>query len=885
MAAWFCVAAAPVSAYVAVTGLGGGGVDIDASDVPGNDSITVTGPVAGTIRVTSPGELQAAARCVQITTNIVDCPIDDNASLLVNLRFGLDIIDASALTRPISIFLPDGGDTVTTGPAADGITVNGSGTTVSAGGGADGLSGGEGTTVLRGQGGDDTLDGHGELEGGDGDDTLSASSVSCVSASGGDGTDSMTFTQGNGMQISLDGVANDGFIGAAPSCNVAADVEILRGGYLDDMLAGGAGPQRLEGLGGNDQLVGLDGEDTLIGESGDDQLDGGGGNDLLDEGAGNGFDDADVLIGGLGHDAVDYSARIVALRVDNDAVADDGAFVEHDDVRPDIEELRGGSGADALTGGPGNERLIGGPGNDVLVGAAGADVLLGGAGDGDVVDYSARGAAVSVDLDGAIGDDGAPGEQDTAGADVESAVGGSGNDTLQGNASNDALDGGVGDDALDGHGGNDVLVGAAGADVLTGGDGTDVADYSARLTDVELSADGLADDGIAGEGDNIMADVESLTGGAGDDVLIGSAGSGALRGGGGADILDGGLGADRLEGGAGDDGVYYDERTAPVRVSFDGLANDGGEADGAPLARDLVANDVEGATGGAGADVFVGDARDNAFDGGAGADLFTGGGGDDLVYYGDRNLAVTVSIDGAPDDGNGDDGPPGARDNVAVDIEELVGGHGDDALTGGEGDDYLDGLDGGDRLVGLGGLDHAVGGVGDDTLDSRDGVGGDANDCGAGTDTAFNDAGDIERDCEIVNPRPPAPPTTPSGQAQQPSAPIAAVAGPPRLRLRGATPQRLRRRAVRIRIGADTATRVTASATLTIKGSARTYRLPPAKAHIAPGADRTLLVRLSAKAYAAARRALARRRTAFVRVAVRADGTSEVKRLTIRLRR
>jgi hypothetical protein len=78
---------------------------------------------------------------------------------------------------------------------------------------------------------------------------------------------------------------------------------------------------------------------------------------------------------------------------------------------------------------------------------------------------------------------------------------------------------------------------------------------------------------------------------------------------------------------------------------------------------------------------------------------------------------------------------------------------------------------------------------------------------------------------------------------------------------------------------------VTASATLAIKGSARTYRLSPAKAQIAPQAERTLLLRLSAKAYAAARRALARRRTVLVRVAVRADGTSEVKRLTIRLRR
>ena len=43
---------------------------------------------------------------------------------------------------------------------------------------------------------------------------------------------------------------------------------------------------------------------------------------------------------------------------------------------------------------------------------------------------------------------------------------------------------------------------------------------------------------------------------------------------------------------------------------------------------------------------------------------------------------MTVTIDDSPDDGSSSDGPIGARDNVATDVENLVGGAGGDSLTG-----------------------------------------------------------------------------------------------------------------------------------------------------------------------------------------------------------
>ena len=47
--------------------------------------------------------------------------------------------------------------------------------------------------------------------------------------------------------------------------------------------------------------------------------------------------------------------------------------------------------------------------------------------------------------------------------------------------------------------------------------------YASRTADVSVSINGAADDGEAGEGDDVQSDVENLTGGAGADTLTGSA--------------------------------------------------------------------------------------------------------------------------------------------------------------------------------------------------------------------------------------------------------------------------------------------------------------------------------------------------------------------------
>lgn len=166
--------------------------------------------------------------------------------------------------------------------------------------------------------------------------------------------------------------------------------------------------------------------------------------------------------------------------------------------------------------------------------------------------------------------------------------------TLLGGEGNDRLQAGRRATRLLGEAGHDTLIGGRGKDVFTGGSGIDTADYSARTDPLQLSLDGLANDGAPapagkkkGEADNIAKDVERLIGGSGNDLLLGSdanntlqggAGDDTLRGGQGNDLLVGGAGADLLEGQAGDDILLAIDTTAADTLDggddFDSVAYD-----------------------------------------------------------------------------------------------------------------------------------------------------------------------------------------------------------------------------------------------------------------------------------------------------------------------
>ena len=104
---------------------------------------------------------------------------------------------------------------------------------------------------------------------------------------------------------------------------------------------------------------------------------------------------ADDVAGGAGSDTANYASRTAPVTVTLDDTANDGEANEKDNVRSDVENVIGGSGADRLAGSAGPNRIDGGPGADVIEGGTGNDTLIGG--DGADRINSRNGVADTVD--------------------------------------------------------------------------------------------------------------------------------------------------------------------------------------------------------------------------------------------------------------------------------------------------------------------------------------------------------------------------------------------------------------------------------------------------------------------------------------------------------
>ncbi len=398
--------------------------------------------------------------------------------------------------------------------------------------GNDLLSGGNGTDQLVGDAGNDQLSGGVDddtLDGGDGIDTLSGGPGN-DQIQGGAGSDLIDGAQGNDT---IDG--NDG----ADVIEGDDDNDVISGGNGNDTIEGGYGVDDLNGDGGDDSLNAGEGNDTIDGGDGQDELLGGIGNDTL-----SGGDGIDLLTGGIGADSLIGGAQSDTLyggsgpdsliggggndtltgSEGNDTL-EGGSGSDQIDAGNGNDTLTGDAGDDSLFGQDGNDSLSGGDGNDTLEPGAGADTVQGGAGTHDAVSYAGETTPVSLSLDG-IANDGAVGESDNLGAGIEDLIGGAGADILAGNdganildgrGGNDILTGGGGNDRLDGGEADDLLDGGGGADTLRGQGGTDTANYALRNQPVNVSLDGAANDGQAGEGD--LVDTENVRGGSAGDTL------------------------------------------------------------------------------------------------------------------------------------------------------------------------------------------------------------------------------------------------------------------------------------------------------------------------------------------------------------------------------
>lgn len=203
------------------------------------------------------------------------------------------------------------------------------------------------------------------------------------------GDDALTGTPSPDVIVALGG--NDTVRGRGGDDLVCGDDggDAIDAGEGDDIVLGGDGPDTLRGTSGADTLIGGGEPDRVFGGQGDDDLWGTGEDDVLDGGGG-----SDLLSGGDGRDLADYQARAASLEVGIGDGRNDGEPGERDEVRADVERVRGGQGADRLLGDGGTNWLYGEAGDDELIGAAGTDWLFGQAGS-DTID-SRDGAADTV---------------------------------------------------------------------------------------------------------------------------------------------------------------------------------------------------------------------------------------------------------------------------------------------------------------------------------------------------------------------------------------------------------------------------------------------------------------------------------------------------------
>jgi Ca2+-binding RTX toxin-like protein len=335
--------------------------------------------------------------------------------------------------------------------------------------------------------------------------------------------------------------ANGGFGTSAPwpaAMNITGgpDSDTIVGGTSDDSLLGGTGPDTIGGTAGNDHINGGDADDVITGGEDDDVITGEKGNDTIVGGPGNdaiassAFSDGnDSFAGGEDEDSISYSIRGNAgVSVSLDGVANDGRpGAEFDNVMPDVEDVYGSEGPDVIVGWAPNV-IDGFKDSDTISGGAGADLLSGGFDD----------AAADI-LNGGSGGDGLNGDD--------------GPDQLNGDIGSDSLQGGPGNDVEKGGSGNDAFTQEGsdfsnGADIVQGDVGVDTVNYFGRTGDLTITLDNNANDGLAGEHDNVKPDVERIFSGFGNDTLTGSPADNTINGSAGNDTIKGGPGDDTLNG-------------------------------------------------------------------------------------------------------------------------------------------------------------------------------------------------------------------------------------------------------------------------------------------------------------------------------------------------
>jgi Ca2+-binding RTX toxin-like protein len=551
------------------------------------------------------------------------------------------------------------------------------------------------------------------------------------------------------LRVVVSFIDNGGAIETITSDPTIVTGDFIVGLNVAEVLSGTEGQDIINGNGGADIIDGLGQNDILDGGAGDDIINGGAGDDVINGGA-----DDDIINGDAGNDTINFTLG------DEDDTIDGGA---------DTDTLN-------FVGGAGNETL-----NVIYDGAsitefqngtvANVEVLNANLGGGvDTLSYNPPGgrittANVAVNL--ALGT--ATGFASIVG--IENATGGSGNDTFAGNTSANTFDGGNGNDTFTGDLGNDTLIGGLGVDTYN----LSATAAAATITSTSATSAAIGNDTLSGiENINGSSVADTITMGAGNNVINGNGGGDIINGGAGADIINGdggndtinynvGDGADTVNGGAGANdrlNIIGSAAGETIGVVFNGvsissvaggaisnveivnidLAGGNDTLSFAASTANVTANlttgvgsgiallaGIENLTGGTGDDTFTGNTFANVLNGGGGNDRFvatvndgddtyTGGAGTDTLDLSGTTAGASVTAGAATSAQIGND--------TLNAIENVIGSQGNDIINFGGGANVIDGRGGADTINAGGGADTITGGAGNDTMNG-----------GAGNDT------------------------------------------------------------------------------------------------------------------------------------------------------
>ena len=461
--------------------------------------------------------------------------------------------------------------------------------------------------------------------------------------------------------------------------------------------------------------------DTLIGGVNDEfeRFRGDGGNDTID--------------GGSGFDRAEYNGSTEGVTI-NLSQGTAVSTSQGTDTLRSIEAIRGSMSADVFDargfvgGAPSTTNNVSSYwwGLNSFLPEGGDDVIYG---NGSTrIDYSNAMVAIKVDLKAGVADARLSADKTslgylTVGRDTFSGV-----YDVRGTAYDDELLGGGAGRTATGNP-TEVFSGGAGNDIIDGLEGWDVAAYGSSPNAINVNLTLTSANVQDGWGfTDTVTNIEEFVGSFYNDNFIGNAADQGFNGSKGNDSMDGGSGHDEVSFASDIAGVIvrlsgWVGATGNLSTGYTGSAIDGwGNID--------VFKNIDGVEGSGFNDIITGDANNNRMDGRGGADTIDGGDGVDWVEYNQAMVGIHVdlSLGKALDDGQGINlaaQTEAVEQDTLLNIENVLGGYGNDRIVGNFADNELEGGEGNDSIDGFNGNDTLNGGTGNDTLYG-----------GKGTDTA-----------------------------------------------------------------------------------------------------------------------------------------------------